>query len=141
MLMLNATEVRKEWSSVVDAVIREKPQFIKRTRDYMFLSDIKTMDFLLSAYAFTAQKFVEEDGSITLALNEIDLAENGGNEKDARLKLAKAIMEYAEDFYQEFALWSAAPNRKNHLPYVLKALIIDNADKIGDLIQCQAGGN
>ena len=33
MLATSATEVRKEWSSVLDSVVRDKPQFIKRTRD------------------------------------------------------------------------------------------------------------
>lgn len=32
MLMEQATTVRKEWSSVCDSVIHEKPKFIKRTR-------------------------------------------------------------------------------------------------------------
>ena len=40
MLTLNATDVRKEWSTVIEKVVREKPQFIKRTRDYMFLANI-----------------------------------------------------------------------------------------------------
>ena len=63
MQAMNATEVRKEWSAVCDSVIREKPKFIKRTRDYMFLSDINTLNDLLSAYQFTAEYFVEEDDS------------------------------------------------------------------------------
>ena len=41
----------------------------------------------------------------------------------------------------EFPLWSAAPNRKNHIPYVLRALIINDADRIGDSIECQVGKN
>ena len=41
MLTLNATDVRKEWSTVIDNTIREKPQFIRRTRDYMMLADIE----------------------------------------------------------------------------------------------------
>ena len=39
MMTINATEVRKEWSSVVDGVIRERPILIKRTRDKIWLSD------------------------------------------------------------------------------------------------------
>ena len=37
MLMEQATTVRKEWSSVCDSVIHDKPKFIKRTRDKMWL--------------------------------------------------------------------------------------------------------
>lgn len=141
MFTLNATDVRRDWSTVMESVIREKPQFIKRTRDFMVLTDVKLFENLLSAYNFTADRFVEEDGSITLSLGELDLAENAPSEAEARELLGRSILDYAEDFYNEFALWSAAPNRKGHVPYVLKALIIDDAGKIGVSIECQAGKN
>lgn len=141
MLTLNATDVRKGFSQTIDIAIRQKPQFIKRTRDYLFLADIKFLDNILSAYKFTANKFTEDDGSVSLSLNEIDLAENAETFDLAKKKLAKSIIEYAEDFYNEFSVWSIAPNRKKHIPFVFKALIIDDADKIGELIQCQDGEN
>lgn len=139
MLVRNATDVRNDFSQIIDITIREKPQFFKRTRDYLFLSDIRFLDTLLSAYDFTAQKYREDDGSVTLSLNEIDLAENADTEESAKRKLAQSIIEYAEDFYNEFNTWSAAPNRKKHIPLVFKALTIDDVDKIGELIQCQNG--
>lgn len=141
MLTLNATDVRRDWSAVMECAIREKPQFIKRTRDYMVLADLELFEDLLSAYQYTADRFTEEDGTVTLSLNELDLAENAQTEAEARQLLGRSILDYAEDFYNEFALWSASPNRKTHIPYVLKALIIDDAGKIGDLISCQAGKN
>lgn len=124
----------------METAVREKPQFIKRTRDYMVLTDLKLFESLLSAYQFTADKFTEADGSITLSLNEIDLVENGKTEAEARSLLGKSILEYSEDFYNEFTLWSAAPNRKNHIPYIFRALSIDDSGKIGDsVVLCQAG--
>ena len=41
MLTMNATDVRKNWSEVSESVIREKPKFIKKTRDYMMLSNME----------------------------------------------------------------------------------------------------
>jgi hypothetical protein len=139
MFMLKATDVRKNWSSVTETVVREKPQFIKRTRDSMVLADLGLFEDLLSAYGFSANKYVENDGSVTLSLNEIDLVENGKTDKEARLALGQAILEYAVDFYKEFSVWAAAPNRKSHVPYVLRALILDDPTKIGDFVVCQAG--
>ena len=141
MLAKNATEVRKEWSSVIDSVVRDKPTFIKRTRDKMWLSNLETMAEILEAYQFTAQKYVEEDGSVTLALNEIDLVENAENEPMARIKLAAAILEYASDYYNDYAYWSSAPNRKKHIPYVFKALIMEDVEKLGESLVCQDGKN
>ena len=90
MLMEQATNVRKEWSAVCDSVIHEKPKFIKRTRDRMWFSNLETMSEILKAYHFTAQMFIEEDGSVTLSLNEIDLIENGDTEQKARLEIGRA---------------------------------------------------
>ncbi len=137
--IMNATDVRKEWSTIVDNTVRQKPQFFKRTRDYLVLSDLHFMEELLAAYSYSAVRMDEKDGSITLALNEIDLVENGKDETEARVKLAASILEYADDYYNEFSYWSSAPNRKSHIPYVFKALFIGDIQKIGDSIQCQAG--
>lgn len=141
MLMENATEVRKEWSRVVDEVVRNKPKFIKRTRDKMWFSNIDTMSAILSAYSFSAEKFVEPDGSVTLSLNEIDLIENAPDEQKARQELAKAIMDYSMDYYDDYAYWSTSTNRKQHIPYIFKALIMDDVNELGESIICHDGKN
>ena len=136
---ISATDARRDWSQVFDSVVRDKPQFIRRTRDNVLMANLNFFKDILDVYIFTAQKYIEEDNSITLSLNEIDLLENGATENEAKLKLAADILEYAEEFYNEFNYWSGAPNRKKHIPYVLKALILQDINKIGDLIQCQSG--
>ena len=141
VLMEQATNVRKQWSSVCDSVIHDKPQFIKRTRDKMWLSSLDTIYEILQAYQFSATKYIEDDHSITLSLNEIDLVENGRNEQEARLNLGKAILDYSLDYYNEYELYSHSPNRKGHIPYIFKALIIDDPKKIGDMVQCRDGEN
>ena len=139
MITINATDVRNNWSSVVDSVIREKkPRIIKRTRDYMFLADIGILENMLESYRFTADRYVEDDGSVTLSLVEIDLVENGKNDEEALKEMAKAILEYAEDYYKEFKLW-ARGWRIPHIPYVFKALILNDVEKIGGLITCRPG--
>lgn len=141
MLAMNATDVRKDWSSVVDGVVRDKPIFIKRTRDKMWLSNLDTMADILEAYQFTAERFIEDDGSVTLSLNEIDLVENAPTEKEAKLLLAQAIMEYATEYYENYSFYNKAPNRKKHVPYVFKTLIMDDVNKIGESIICHDGKN
>ena len=139
MLMEQATTVRREWSAVCDSVIHEKPKFIKRTRDKMWFSNLETVNEILQVYQFTVTKYVEEDGSVPLSLNEIDLVENGLDEQDARLKLGQSILEYSMDYYNEYEKYSHSPNRKGHIPYIFKALIADDPQKIGEMIQCQNG--
>lgn len=139
MLMEQATAIRKEWSASCDSVIHNKPKFIKRTRDKMWFSNLEIMEEILKAYKFTAERFIEEDGSITLGLCEIDIIENGADEQEARLNLGNAILEYATDYYNEYELYSHAPNRKHHAPYIFKALIMDNPKQIGDKVECHDG--
>lgn len=141
MLMEQATKVRKEWSSVCDSVIHDKPKFIKRTRDKMWFSNLETMSEILQVYSFSAEKYIEDDGSVTLSLIEIDLIENAKTEQLARLALGKAILEYSLEYYDNYALYSRSPNRKGHIPYIFKALIMDNSEEIGEIIICQDGKN
>jgi len=139
MQIINATQVRKSWSEVVDSVVRERPAFIKRTRDCMMLSEIGLIEKMLELYTFNAELLTEDDGSITISLDEIDLVENGIDEYDAIKKLAFSIFDYAQDYYSDFNYWYSAPNRKTHLPYVMKALILNDTDKIGGIIKCRHG--
>lgn len=141
MLMEQATAVRKEWSAACDSVMRQRPKFIRRTRDKMWLSSLDTMSEILEAYQFTAARYREEDGSVTLSLNEIDLVENGADEPEARRKLAQAILDYALDYYNEYEVYSRSPNRKQHIPYIFKALILDDPEQLGALLQCRDGEN
>jgi hypothetical protein len=139
MQTINATQVRKNWSEVVDSVVREKPAFIKRTRDYMLLSEIGLIEKMLELYDYNAELLIEDDGSVTMSLDEIDLVENGLNEKDTINKMAFGILDYAQDYYNDFNYWYSTLNRKNHLPYVMKALILGDTDKIGGIIKCRRG--
>ena len=141
ILTAKATDVRKDWSTICDSVIHDKPRFIKRTRDRMWFSNLDTLAEILTAYSFTAKKFIESDGSITLSLNEIDLIENGIDEVTARLALGNAILNYSFDYYKEYSFYSHSPNRKAHVPYIFKALIMDNPEQIGEIIICQDGEN
>jgi len=138
MLVINATKARNEWSSVIESVIREKPAFIKKTRDYLFLSDMDVLLKILSAYTFHAKIMTEDDGSITLSLNEISLTENAPNLPEAVSALSRAILEYSEDYYNDFTYWSRGSGNL-HIPYVLKVLILNDIDKIGELIKCRHG--
>ncbi len=139
-MTMNATEVRKNWSLTLDTVIREKPVYVKRTRDNVAILNQDTLNDILSAYLFLAKQYTEADGSITLSAVDLDIAVNAGNLDDAKMELAKDIKEYSEDFYNDFSTWSAALNRKKHIPYVLKALTLETKVLAEEII-CQNGEN
>ena len=140
MTTVSATDVRKNWSMTLDTVVREKPVYVRRVRDNVAIINQSTLDDVLSFFDFSAHKYIEDDGSLTLSSVDLDLAVNAPDEESARNALAKEIKEYAEDFYNDFALWSKAPNRKKHVPLVLKALTL-NKSEIAEEIICLDGKN
>ncbi|MEA4847374.1 MAG: hypothetical protein VB106_09110 [Clostridiaceae bacterium] len=136
---INATDVRKDWGSFIDSVVRNKPKFIKRSRDYIFAASTDMLNEMLKEYRLTATIYEEENGTVTAALEEIDIAANGITKEDALNALTSDLQEYAEEYYNEFEYWYSAPNRKTHLPYILKILLQDETEDILSMIKCQAG--
>ena len=111
--------------------------FIQRTRDKLILLDIATLRLAFENIRFELILYPEKDGSVTLVESHLDLVENAGN-KDADIdQMIHALRDYASDFYNEFALWSKAPNRKSHIPYILKVLSSTD-DEIREDIVCRS---
>ena len=141
MQIVGATEVRKNWSSICDNVVRVRPNIIKRTRDYLFLSTREDILAMLSGIKCTVSTIHEDDGTYTAAADELDLAENADTEDKALLDLAKSLLEYAAEYYDNYQLYSRSPNRSSHLPYVTKALLLDDVERIREEMLCRSGKN
>ena len=140
MDVISATDVRKNWSETLDLVVHQKPAFVKRTRDYVMMMNLALFKDILSDRHFTANLFTEPDGSITLSACHLDLVVNAKDMTEAKQSLASEILDYAEDYYQHFAIWSNSSNRKSHLVYVLKALSM-STEEIAEDIVCRDGKN
>ena len=97
MDMLSATDVRKNWSLTLDSVVRDRPAYVKRTHDSVAIIDVYTLNTILAGYKYNARKYVEDDGSVTLSLEDIDIVVNCNDEESAKKRLAADIKEYAED--------------------------------------------
>ena len=140
MTVLNATDVRKNWSLTLDAVSHGRPAYVKRTHDNIAIMDVPTLNAILGGYKYYADSYKEDDGSVTLSLRELDIVVNDVDMEATKRRLAAYIKEYAEEFYSEYELWSNAPNRKSHIPYVFKALTLDENSILEEII-CQDGKN
>lgn len=116
----------------------DKPVFVRRSDDDIMMLSTNMLHDSLRHLKFTVSLFEEEDGSFTGTLEELDLIENAYSKKDCIASLIEAMKEYAQDFYNEFSLWSSAPNRKDHVPYVLKILSGSDNELMEDMI-CRNG--
>ena len=137
--ILRSTEVRKEWSSFIDDVTRESPALIKRNRDLVAVLSVELLDFILSEYKLTVEVKKERDGSYSGVFNEIDLAANARGIESLEEKLANELIEYSEEYMDEFKIHYYSPNRKSHFPYVYRvSLLADNAEKVKKLFTIDA---
>ena len=140
MVSVNATDVRKNWSTYLDNV-RNKPVFIKRTHDFSVLMDIKSLKLALSYVPITYSKVTDKDGSIVISSNDMDVVSTGKDEQEALSNFTSDLVEYAQEFYDEFEFWSSAPNRTKHIPMVLRILTADTSQEVEDMLVCQNGQN
>jgi hypothetical protein len=83
MKLLNASEVRIDFSSFVDKVVRERPMVFKRNRDQVLSVSIEQANSLLESYRFKAIHILEEDGSTTMTLEDFDLVVNAEDHDQA----------------------------------------------------------
>ena len=139
MQSINATEVRKNWSETCDFVARKKPSLIKRTHDILYFSSKENMLKLLSSTRYECNVYKEDDGSYTASSATMDLAENADSKDAVFTALANSILEYAEEYYENYALYSNAPNRVSHLPYITKALLLGDVNQIKEELVCLNG--
>jgi predicted RNase H-like HicB family nuclease len=120
--ILNATEVRKNWSEFIDGVIHSKPSFVRRNHDYLAAMSLEHLQLILSTYRFSMEHEKEEDGTYSGSIEQIDVVENAETVDLLRQKLAEALVEYAQDYMDNFAMYYHSSNRRAHLPYILTVL-------------------
>lgn len=134
--VLNATKVRQDFSQFVDDVIHTKPMAVKRNRDVFWSMSKQITNELLAGYTLAINYEEEEDGSFSGSLIPMeDIVVFGDTLEDMIEDAAIQLIEYAQDYYNDFAKYHNAPNRRSHLPYILNVLSQDDIDGVKDLIR------
>lgn len=140
MEVLLATQVRANMGSFIDTVVREKPQAIRRNRDVIIAASRDQMRSLLSAYELNFEYEQDEDGLFAGSIEEIDfIVADGQTLEELRLALAQQLIEYAQDYFNDYARYTAAPNTRMHAPYILRVLLEDDAEAVSLLLQQRVG--
>ena len=134
MQTIPSTDIRNNFSCAIDKAIREKPVAFKRNRDKLMLLSYEQVIGLLKGYSFKPVYIAEEDGSITATLEGFDLVINAASRAQAITGLAKELIEYAQEYYDQFQLYFASNNRQQHYPYILRVLLSEDLDEVKGLI-------
>jgi len=134
---VNFTEARNDFSSLYDQVFNAfKPAIInrKKTEQVLLLrADLQKM--LLSSFSLKPEVITEDDNSVTLSLDQLEIYVNGNTLEEAIKILIDDLKFYAQDYIQRSQLFLHAPNRRSHFPYVLRILLCDNDEEIRSLLE------
>ncbi|MHB9145030.1 MAG: hypothetical protein ACYC5Y_06800 [Symbiobacteriia bacterium] len=130
VVLESATAVRKDFSRFIDRVTRSGPAFFKRNRDELAALSLEQLEFLLTPYRLTVEYAREENGTFSGGFRELDLVGNAASIKGLKIVLADELVEYAQEYLSNFELYYHAPNRQNHLPYVLRALLQEDSEGV-----------
>ncbi len=132
--VLNATDVRNEWGSFIDTVVRVRPQFVKRNRDLFTAISLEHLDVILTGYRFNMTYEKEDDGSYSGSLDVFDVVANAPTLDELKVALAQEAVEYAREYMEEFQLYYNSRNRRYHAPYVLRVIIQPDINGVVRLI-------
>ncbi|WP_052219157.1 exoribonuclease R [Thermincola ferriacetica] len=134
---LQFTQARKEFTAMYNHVFNEyRPMIVKRKQaeEIMVLrTDLQKM--LLCKFSLKPEITTEEDGSITMTLDQLDIYTNAESLEEATKQLIEDLKIYAQDYIKRSQLFFNAPNRQSHFPYVLRILLSENDDEIRNMLE------
>lgn len=135
-----ATSVRNDFSTVMDKAIYEKPQLISRTKDRLVLVGADMLNTMLQSAIVHVTVEPGDNAKSIYQLEEIpDIFVEVETDAEAIDALAYDLLDYAQTFYNDFALYSHAPNRIKHIPYVMRAIALGKTKKVREMLVCQVG--
>ena len=133
---LQFTEARNQFSTLYDSVFNSfSPAIIKRKKtEQVALLRVDLLKMILNDYKLNPEIIHEEDSSITLALDSLEIYTNNSTIDLAAKDLVEDLKIYAQDYMERSQLFLQAPNRRSHFPYVLKILLCDNDEEIRTIL-------
>ncbi len=142
MLMeLGFTEARKSFTGVIDRVQRLFPVVIqprKQSEEPTFLFKQAIVEQLLSEYKFNISLVDEEENHYAFWLDTLDIYGYGETKEAAFDSLVDDLLLYCQQYTQHPERYFSAPNRKHHLPYVLKVMCCNNPEEVKRMLHQDA---
>jgi Antitoxin of toxin-antitoxin, RelE / RelB, TA system len=124
-----ASEARSRWADILDAAAsgdwqridpqRREPVLVARVRDLALL--------LEKAAPFSPEVLYEEDGSVTIWLNELDVYGMGGSLAEAADDLIDSVREYVEDWEEDLG---QAPNHRDRVWHVRRLQLAADQEQL-----------
>ena len=101
--------------------------------DRAVLIGAEELDRLLMDYEFNPEVFFEDD-VVSVWLPELALYGRGETFDDAGADLVREVLDYVDEYVADAQLYLRAPNRAEHFPYVMKALVSDALGRLPETL-------
>jgi len=137
------SQARSNLTEVIDKVQRLAPVVIrprKRSEDESIILSRALMHRLLKecehGFKLVSHFITEPDSSITLSLEPLGLVATANTREAVIKEMAEELIWYAKEYLdaENIALYSRAPNRKSHLPFVIQIALCDGVDDVVKLV-------
>lgn len=134
---LKFSEARSTFTNVIDRVQGLFPLLIqprKQSEEYTFLMKEALVQQLLDGYKFEIRVVQEDEGSLYYWVDTLDLYGCGETPEEAINSLVEDVLIYAKQYLDNPARYFNAPNRRHHLPYMLKITLCNNAEEVKQML-------
>ena len=138
MKSINVTDARKDMSSFFDSVIHEKPLILKRRKYEAVLVEKSLMSMMLE-YAKINVSSMESEKKWIYRASDLDVFGEGESKVDALNALCEALINYANEVYDNFMFYYYGQNIKSKLPYIFNILLCESIEDVKNiLVYCKA---
>ena len=117
---------------VFDAVVREeRPVVITRyKRDEAVLLSRARLSRLLEGFTFHVAVIPEPDGGFTLAIRELNIAEDGATLHEARRNLLDGVRSYVRHYFDMWDMYKHMPDMRGQEPYVMRLSLAETDNEL-----------
>lgn len=133
MNKINVTDARKDMSSFFDSVIHEKPIILKRRKYEAVLAERSLLQMMLEYAKINVSQVEAKEKWIYRAV-ELDVIAEGETKVEAEGKLCDALLNYANEVYDNFMFYYYGQNIKAKLPYIFNILLCESAEDVKNII-------
>lgn len=127
-------EALLDWDDFIESVLA-RPGFVERNGEHIAVLSVEHLEALVKAHEFHVQYVTEDDGSVTGSIQEIDLVANAPSVDELQVLLAADLVEYAQEYLENFQAYFHSPNRKRHLPSVLRVIMQPDKESVVSLLR------
>jgi antitoxin YefM len=135
---LKFTEARREFTSVIDRVQSLMPIVIqprKQSEENTFLFKETLVLEMLSMFKFDIKLIDEKPDAYSYWSTNLGIYGYGETKDQAYDSLVDDLIIYSKQYIDNPARYFNSPNRRAHLPYVLKVMVCNNAEEVKQMLQ------